>query len=481
MVIIFAVAFLIVGQWDSLRNVWDRLTTSSVAEASRAVSRDTEYFCPMDPGVISDWPAKCPVCNMALVRRKKGGPLLLPDGVVSRMQYSPYRLQLAGVRTAAAAYLPLARKVTAWGVLRAEEAALVADLDLPSADAALVATGQAAQITSPLRPGQGPWQARVQSIRLDALRHTATVIVQMEANQEHALSEGMEVAAELSLFLADCEPFRSQPTDPEPLRDGESRRVFVCTTHGDVLAGSPGKCPRDEQDLVEQRLADNQRLRYWCPMHPFVTATEQGGQCEACGGMQLVPKVLTFRPRGEVLSVPQTAIIDTGERQVVYVDRGDGMFEGVEVVAGPAAEGFASIASGLSPGERVATAGAFLLDAETRLQANAATAYFGATTNTAANGALSQGSPDSSDEHDAQKEIEAALAALPLADQALARGQQVCPVTQLPLGSMGKPEKLLIEGQVVFICCEGCRAALHDAPAKYLPLKPAPGDAKQQP
>src|SRR5687768_11360995 len=114
-VAIFAVAFLVIGNWETVRNYWDRLTTLSTGEALRAVSSNTEYFCPMCPGVISDWPSKCPVCNMALVRRKKGGDVQLPDGVVSRMQYSPYRLQLAGVRTSEVSYLPLAREVSAAG------------------------------------------------------------------------------------------------------------------------------------------------------------------------------------------------------------------------------------------------------------------------------------------------------------------------------------------------------------------------------
>ena len=70
------------------------------APRSSAVSADTEYFCPMDPGVVSDWPGRCGICNMALVRRKRGEAVALPDGVVARMQLSPYRIQLAGIQTA---------------------------------------------------------------------------------------------------------------------------------------------------------------------------------------------------------------------------------------------------------------------------------------------------------------------------------------------------------------------------------------------
>ena len=100
--IVLVIAALLVGRWDVIRNHWDRLTRGTLSEsiAAHAVSADTEYFCPMDPGVISDWPGTCGICNMVLVRRKRGEAIALPDGVVARMQLSPYRIQLAGVHKA---------------------------------------------------------------------------------------------------------------------------------------------------------------------------------------------------------------------------------------------------------------------------------------------------------------------------------------------------------------------------------------------
>lgn len=271
-------AFLVVGQWGVLRNHWDRIVhrLSGKAPAAHSVSGDTEYFCPMDPGVLSDWPAICPVCNMDLVRRKKGEAAILPEGVVARMQFSPYRIQLAGIKT------------------------------------------------SILEPRQ----------------------------------------------LAD--------------------------------------------DIV--------------------------------------------------LAVPETAVIDTGTRQVVYVETMPGMFDGMEVALGPRQGDYFPVLRGLEAGQKVATYGAFLIDAEARLNPSLAAGYFGATQSNDASPARAS-APTTTPSWPAPS---AARSKLSSADQALADKQKVCPVTNLPLNSMGGPVPVEVAGRKVFICCKGCQGKLKSDPQKYL-------------
>jgi Cu(I)/Ag(I) efflux system membrane fusion protein len=72
-------------------------------------------------------------------------------------------------------------------------------------------------------------------------------------------------------------------------------------------------------------------------------------------------------PAGDVLSVPETAVIDSGDRKVVYVEAQPGVFEGRQVVLGPRIGDRYPVLEGLSPGDKVAAAGAFLIDAESRL------------------------------------------------------------------------------------------------------------------
>lgn len=52
--------------------------------------------------------------------------------------------------------------------------------------------------------------------------------------------------------------------------------------------------------------------------------------------------------------------------------------------------------------------------------------------------------------------IEAERAKLAPADRKLVDAQNMCPVHDEPLGHMGKPYKLALEGETVFLCCEAC-------------------------
>ena len=71
----------------------------------------------------------------------------------------------------------------------------------------------------------------------------------------------------------------------------------------------------------------------------------------------------------QVVSVPTSAVIDSGDRQVVMVDKGEGRFEPRDVKLGARGEGFVEIKEGVAEGDNVVTAGNFLIDAESNLKA----------------------------------------------------------------------------------------------------------------
>lgn len=74
-------------------------------------------------------------------------------------------------------------------------------------------------------------------------------------------------------------------------------------------------------------------------------------------------------PLGERLSVPEDSVIDTGERNIVFVATGDGYFEPREIKVGQKAEGYYEVLNGLKVGEQVVRSADFLIDSESRLKA----------------------------------------------------------------------------------------------------------------
>ena len=461
--LVFAAILGVVGGWETIRGYWLRWTGAREAEA--ATSSDTEFFCPMDPGVLSDWPSKCPVCNMALVRRRRGEPVPLPDGVMARMQFTPYRLVLGGIATEAAAYAPLARALDLPGVVRevTPEATHV-EAEVFARELRWIGPGQAVEVA-----GEA---GRVVDVpkRVDA-GSTGKLLAIVDGRHD-AFRVGDPVVVRARCAVDRLEPFAGQPTTPPPLAPGEPRRLFACMEHPDVAREAAGRCPRDGQELMARPLRDDQRVRWWCPMHPDVTADRPGSRCSPCGGMVLVPRVVSFRPPGRVLAIPGSAAIDDGARSVVFVDQGSGMFDARVVTLGPRCGALVPVASGLEPGDRVVARGAFLIDAETRLDPGLAAGYFGATSPPRPDrpaGPTSTTPPT--------QPSEAWLAGLAEADRPIAARQGTCPVTGKRLGSMGVPTRREVGGRAVFLCCEWCVDAIEAAPGRYLAKLPpaAPG------
>ncbi len=74
-------------------------------------------------------------------------------------------------------------------------------------------------------------------------------------------------------------------------------------------------------------------------------------------------------PRGKVLAIPDSAVLDSGTRQVALVQRGEGLFEPRDVKLGMRAEGYAEVREGVAAGEQVVVRANFLIDAESNLKA----------------------------------------------------------------------------------------------------------------
>jgi len=125
------------------------------------------------------------------------------------------------------------------------------------------------------------------------------------------------------------------------------------------LSFFPGKEFRSKVDYIYPTLAGETRtakVRFSIP--------NPGGKLKP----QMFSDVLIKSPLGRRLVVPEGAVLNTGVRQLVYVDRGEGLFEPREVKTGVTSEGMIEVTEGLKAGERVAASASFLIDSESRLK-----------------------------------------------------------------------------------------------------------------
>jgi len=133
-----------------------------------------------------------------------------------------------------------------------------------------------------------------------------------------------------------------------------------------------------EGDLAKIRMSYfpgkviNARIEYISPTLSEETRTAKVRFSLPNPDNQLKPQMFTNLEldvnMGTRLVIPEDAIIDTGERQIVYVDKGEGNFEPRIVTVGIVSDGMAEVLSGLRLNERVAASANFLIDSEARLK-----------------------------------------------------------------------------------------------------------------
>ncbi len=175
--------------------------------------------------------------------------------------------------------------------------------------------------------------------------------------------------ADADAFLAQLAPgadYYTCPMHPEVVTDKATDSCPKCgmrldkkqkATPGAAQApGVPGL------ESIQKASTDRWAEGYACAMHPD-ELSDQPGICRTCGCGMKMDKIQVER----VLAVPESAVIDTGTRQVVYVESSPGIYDARAVTLGPRTGAWYPVLQGLKLGDRIVSRGAFLIDAEARL------------------------------------------------------------------------------------------------------------------
>ena len=523
-VVILGAIGLILVKWDTLQGHYEKWVRP--AGDATAADPDHEYFCPMHPAVVRETNKdKCPICFMPLSKRKKGEATddPLPAGTVSRKQYTPYQVVIAGVRTVPVGYLPLTKEITTVGTVEFDERQLrtVSARVKGRIDKLFVnQTGQKVHEGDPLAELYSPDLVVTVQNLLDARKAGNK---DLEANARDRLKLWGIDPKQVDEIVAAGKPvthltirspitghvLKKYPWEGQSVEEGA--RLFdvadlttvwlQAQLYEDDLAFLPtgGHDPKTGRPAVELPVAAFTRafpnrafggkLSFLFPHVDAETRTltvrfdlpnpdhELRPGMTATVTLKLTPELLAKTPAGaglqardgKILAVPEPAVIDTGKQKVVYRESLPNTFEGVLVELGAklyAADGavYYPVLSGVNEGDRVVAAGSFLLDAETRLNPAMGSIYIGGSGGGGAGGATVR--PTTPD--DEGQKVAAALAKLSPEDKKLALAQRTCPIQGTTLGAMGVPVKLTLDGKPVFLCCKGCIAEAQANPAKTL-------------
>jgi Cu(I)/Ag(I) efflux system membrane fusion protein len=228
----------------------------------------------------------------------------------------------------------------------------------------LVREGQAVEATVGGLPGE-VFAGKVEFVQPHLDPATRTVEVRYGLNNPgHRLRPGMFAAVTLTTPVAATPAFRAR----------------LAAIPGSAHAAHAAGLTADEQKVCP---VTNAKLG---SMGEPIPAEVEGRKvwtcCSACPPkLKTEPARYLVRlappPQDQVLSVPESAVIDTGSKTVVYVESEPGVFDGRQVVLGPRIGDRFPVLEGLAPGEKVAAAGAFLIDAESRINPGAAPAAIG--------------------------------------------------------------------------------------------------------
>jgi membrane fusion protein, copper/silver efflux system len=379
--------------------------------AGRASKAPTRYTCPMHPSYIADKPGSCPICGMDLVP-VADAPSITPDAAVTDMspvQVSETGARLAGIQTAPAVLETITRSIRAVALVEPDEA-LIRHVQTKVAGWVeklyVNSTGQAVRRGEPILSIYSPELLAAQQELLSAKTASLGLAGSSSADVRGG-GEALVAAAEQRLRLLDV------PDDfVEQLeRTGTPSRVvtMIAPASGLVTAKEVFEGQQISPGSELFTVTDLSRIWVEASFYEYEAGAIRTGQAAELtlpydpgtwlqGHVDLIypsvnPESRTLRVRlafpnpdlklkpgmfanvnletesAESVVIPDDAVMDTGERQLVFVETGTGHFEPRQVTAGIRSQGKAQILSGLTAGERVVVRANFLLDSESRLRA----------------------------------------------------------------------------------------------------------------
>jgi len=368
----------------------------------------SEFTCPMHPFILKDKPGTCPICAMELVQKINGAAISDKElQNVRHVALSPTQQVMANLATAAAAEKPISREISCTGIVAYNQerqgkisawlAGRIDRLLVKSVGSEVYKNRPVAEIYSvDLYNAQVQYLMAYKTIKI----LNTSISVTFPINTHMALGDASERLRQLGFRDEQFEQLQKadKPTIHVPIYSPFSGVVTEkLVREGQyVNVGDPLFSIADlsiiwvelevfETDLpfikVGQDVTIHSRSYPGESFHgkvklvyPFLDAKTRTARLRIeipNPGLKLKPEMYVQArvriPQLQSLVVPTSAVMDSGARQVVWVESAPGVFQPRDVRTGIRSGKEIQILSGLKVGEKVAVTGGYLIDSEAQL------------------------------------------------------------------------------------------------------------------
>lgn len=409
MVIILAAAAG--GGWYA----WQHKGHDHAAEGKAAQGKQL-YTCSMHPFIIKDKPGTCPICGMELIKKIEAvtdGGTQTPEQkqqaeMLGHVSMSANQRIMANVATVEAKSGTLNKEINAVGIVQFDQsrqtkvtawiAGRIDKLNVNTVGAYVSKDKPVAEVYSPdllatqqeyllaIRSRDQFKNSPISSISQngDGLVASAKQRLMLFGVKESQIAE-LEKAGKPNIRLPIYTPLSGIVIE-KMVQQGQ----YVNT--GDVLFNIAdlskvwveidvfeNEVPYvrvgqqvEISSAIEHGAAFNGRISFVYPFHDPKTHTVKARVEMPNPGYKLKPDMFVNAiirvPLVKGIIIPVTAVIDTGKRQVVWVEVSPGMFEPRDVKAGERIDDKVQILSGIRTGDKVAVSGSYLIDSESQLK-----------------------------------------------------------------------------------------------------------------
>jgi Cu(I)/Ag(I) efflux system membrane fusion protein len=371
---------------------------------------DVDYYtCTMHPSVHAEAPGKCPICGMDLVpvMKKDSGSTSSPTGTTTAHEFvvPVERQQQIGVTYATVTRAPLHHTIRAVGTVEPNMQhhwAFVARVDGYVQELFVPSAGQLVEKDAPLM-----------SIYSPDLLTTSRELVMLLRMRDEAKAKDARTTPERLISAAESRLRQWNVTDEQIAELERNRKPTEAFTLRSPFRGVVQEVPAHQgvnvkvgDHLID--IADLSVVWIWAEFYESELSMLQAGQqvtvtTKAFPNDRFEGRVAVINPfleqakrtakvridipnpdfklrpgmyanvelgmdMGEGLTVPASAVMPTGSREIAFVDKGGGKLEPRIVELGEQIGDHYEVKSGLAEGERVVASANFLIDAESKVQ-----------------------------------------------------------------------------------------------------------------